>query len=190
MNFFAYLYRMRYIERWSLMRSTVKENVSEHSHSVAILAHALGVVNNRIFSGKVDPDRLAVYALFHETSEVLTGDLPTPIKYYNPEIKSAYKAIEAVACEKMLGMLPAELRPVYEPIVREELDEYEARLLKAADKLDALIKCIDEGKSGNREFSKAERSIRAELSGYGLDEVDYFMEQLLPAFSLTLDEME
>ena len=190
MNFFAYLYRMRSIERWNLMRSTVKENVSEHSHSVAVLAHALGVVNNLVFKGNVDPDRLAVYALFHETSEVMTGDLPTPIKYYNPDIKTAYKAIEAVACEKMLGMLPEELRPAYDPIVRADATEYELRLLKAADKLDALIKCVDEVKCGNREFSKAERSIRTTLEQSELPEVAYFMEKLVPAFSLTLDEME
>ena len=190
MNFFASLYRMRYIERWSLMRSNVKENVSEHSHNVAILAHALGVINNTVFGGDVDADRLAVLALYHETSEVLTGDLPTPIKYYNPEINAAYKGIEAVACDKMLSMLPPELRTAYEPIVREDGSELERKLVKAADKLDALIKCIEEVKCGNKEFVKAKKSIRAALDAYGLKEVDYFIKKLLPAFERTLDEME
>ena len=189
-DFYAYMDRMKYIKRWQLMRSVREENIMEHSQSVAMLAHALAVIKNERFGGKVDVLKTVLYALYHETSEVLTGDLPTPIKYYNPEINAAYKGIEAVACDKMLSMLPPELRTAYEPIVREDGSELERKLVKAADKLDALIKCIEEVKCGNKEFVKAKKSIRAALDAYGLKEVDYFIKKLLPAFERTLDEME
>lgn len=189
-NFFAYLYRMKYIERWSLMRSGVKENVAEHSHNVAMFAHALGVINNVVFAGDADPERLAVAALYHESSEVLTGDLPTPVKYYNPAIRTAYKDIERISCEKLLSMLPEELRAAYRPVVEPELPVYEQKLLKAADKLSALVKCIEEVKCGNREFVRAKETIADAIVGYGLAEAEYFMREVLPSFELTLDELE
>ena len=188
-HFFAYISRMRFIQRWALMRNTAPENVQEHSHQVAVLAHALAVIRNEKFGGRLDPGAVAVAALYHDASEILTGDMPTPIKYDNPAIRSAYKDVEAVASRRLLEMLPPELRPAYEPILLETDGEIR-RVVKAADKLSAYIKCVEELKGGNNEFRKAKESIEADLKGRELPCLDYFMEHFVPAFSLTLDEME
>ena len=188
-HFFAYMARMRFIDRWALMRNSYTENIQEHSHQVAILAHALAVLRNAYFGGQVDTGAVAVAALYHDASEILTGDLPTPIKYYNPDIKHAYKQIESVSCEKLLGLLPEELRESYRPLLHES-DPGVARIVKAADKLSAYIKCVEELKAGNNEFREAAAQTRAALEGYGLPEVVYFLETFLPSFSLTLDELK
>ena len=187
-HFFAYLSRMRFIQRWALMRNTAPENVQEHSHQVAVLAHALAVIRNEKFGGHADPGAVAAAALYHDASEILTGDMPTPIKYDNPAIRKAYKDVEAVAEEKLLHMLPEEFRTVYAPILRP--DGETEQLVKAADKLSAYIKCVEELKAGNNEFREAAAQTRAALEGYGLPEVAYFLETFLPSFSLTLDELK
>ena len=190
-HFFAYMARMKLIKRWSLMKSLCEENIAEHSAQVAQLAHALAVIKNRYFGGTVNAERAALLALYHETAEVLTGDLPTPIKYDNPEILEAYKGLEEVAGEKMLSMLPTELEEIYRPLVLPTEDSYEHTLVKAADKLAALIKCIEEMRSGNREFAKAERTLRAAVEKFEhLEEVKYFCDKLLPSFRRTLDELD
>ena len=188
-SFFAYIFRMRYIARWALMRNTRTENVEEHSYEVAVLAHALAVIGRDVFHKDLDPDKAAVAALFHDAPEIITGDMPTPIKYYNPDIKTAYRQVEAVAQDKLLSMLPGELIPAYEPLVRES-DGQVRRYVKAADKLSAYIKCVEELKAGNTEFKKAAEQTRAALEDMGMEELDYFMEQFLPAFALTLDELQ
>lgn len=188
-SFFAYIFRMRYIARWALMRNTRTENVEEHSYEVAVLAHALAVIGREVFHKDLDPDRVAVAALFHDAPEIITGDMPTPIKYYNPDIKAAYRQVEAVAQDKLLSMLPAELIPAYEPLVRES-DRKAKRYVKAADKLSAYIKCVEELKAGNSEFKKAAEQTLAALRDMELEELDYFMEQFLPTFGLTLDELQ
>ena len=188
-HFFAYISRMRFIQRWALMRNTAPENVQEHSHQAAVLAHALAVIRNQRFGGHVDPGAVAVAALYHDAGEILTGDMPTPIKYHNPAIREAYKDVEAVAEQKLLAMLPEELQPVYGPILTIR-DEETARLVKAADKLSAYIKCVEELKAGNMEFREAAAQTRSALEGYGLPEVDYFLETFLESFSLTLDELK
>ncbi|MGM9618966.1 MAG: 5'-deoxynucleotidase [Oscillospiraceae bacterium] len=187
--FFAYISRMRYIRRWALMRNSLEENIQEHSHMVAVLAHALAVIRNRRFGGSVDVGAVTAAALYHDAGEILTGDMPTPIKYYNPAIRESYKAVERVAEEKLLRMLPEELRADYAPLLT-PTDEEVLTLVKAADKLSAYVKCLEELKCGNREFSKAAEQTLAALRSYGLPEVEYFIEQFLPAFSLTLDELE
>ena len=179
-HFFAYIDRMRYIERWALMRNSVRENIQEHSHQVAVLAHALAVIRNELFGGQVDTGAVAAAALYHDAGEILTGDMPTPIKYFNPEIREAYRKVEEVADEKLLDMLPPELRPV--PEVEE--------LVKAADKLSAHIKCLEELKAGNEEFRQAARQTAQALEGYDMPELQYFREHFLGSFQLTLDEME
>ena len=185
-NFFAYISRMRYIERWSLMRNALPENIQEHSHMVAVIAHALGVIRRDVFHAACDPNACAAAALYHDASEILTGDLPTPIKYYNPEIKNAYKQVEQIACRKLLATLPAELRPAFEPLLTEA--EYRD-IVKAADKLSAYIKCIEERRAGNDEFLSAEKQTRSVLEQNPLPEVRYFMSHFIPAFELTLDEL-
>ena len=188
-NFFAYISRMRYITRWSLMRNSYEENIQEHSHMVAVLAHALAVIRNRYFGGCVDEGAVAVAALYHDASEILTGDLPTPIKYYNPAIRDSYKAIESVAQDKLLGMLPEAMQADFAPVLKEAADGEVAELVKAADKLAAYIKCVEEQKAGNNEFCAAAKQIHQTLSEYPLPEVGFFMEHFLPAFTLTLDEL-
>ncbi|MBP3508701.1 5'-deoxynucleotidase [Oscillibacter sp.] len=188
-HFFAYISRMRFIQRWALMRNTAPENVQEHSHQVAVLAHALAVIRNEKFSGTIDPGAVAVAALYHDASEILTGDMPTPIKYDNPAIQHAYKEVEAVAEKKLLHMLPQELQSVYAPILTHADPEVE-RLVKAADKLSAYIKCVEELKAGNTEFREAAAQTRKALEGYGLPEVDYFLDAFMDSFSLTLDELK
>ena len=188
-SFFAYLSRMRYINRWGLMRNTFQENVQEHSHMVAVLAHTLAVIRRDVLGRPADPGLAAAAALYHDAPEILTGDLPTPIKYYSPDIRDAYKQVEQVSADKLLDMLPAELRGAYEPLVREDYDPDTRALVKAADKLSAYIKCVEELKAGNNEFRQAAEQTLEALKGYGLPEVDYFMERFLPAFGLTLDEL-
>ena len=189
-NFFALIGRMRYIDRWGLMRNTQVENIQEHSHMVAVLAHALAVIDRERFGGRVDPGQAAVAGLYPDASEILTGDLPTPVKYDNPAIKDAYKAVEAVAADKLLSLLPEELRGEFTPYVREELEPGLLSIVKAADKLSAHIKCLEEVKAGNNEFKLAAEQTRRALEGMKLPALDYFMEQFLPAFELTLDELQ
>lgn len=188
-HFFAYISRMRFIQRWALMRNTAPENVQEHSHQTAVLAHALAVIRNEKFGGRVDPGLAAAAALYHDASEILTGDMPTPIKYLNPSIQNAYKDVEAVAERKLLAMLPQELRGAYAPVLT-DVDPEVGRLVKAADKLSAYIKCVEELKAGNTEFREAAAQTRAALEGYGLPEVGYFLETFMASFSLTLDELK
>ena len=188
-HFFAYVSRMRFIQRWALMRNTAPENVQEHSHQVAVLAHALAVIRNEKFGGSIDPGLAAAAALYHDASEILTGDMPTPIKYDNPAIQSAYKDVEAVAERKLLAMLPEELRGAYAPVLT-AVDPEVARLVKAADKLSAYIKCVEELKAGNAEFREAAAQTRKALEGYGLPEAAYFLETFMDSFSLTLDQLK
>lgn len=188
-HFFAYISRMRFIARWALMRNTAPENVQEHSHQVAVLAHALAVIRNEKFGGHVDGGAVAAAALYHDASEILTGDLPTPIKYDNPAIQSAYKNVEAVATDKLLAMLPPELKSAYAPILH-ETDSEVRTLVKAADKLSAYIKCVEEVKAGNNEFRRAADQTLLALNAFSLPEVDYFLDTFLPSFSLTLDELQ
>ena len=188
-RFFAMLSRMRYINRWALMRNTFEENVQEHSHMVAVLAHALALIQRDILGQPADPDRCAAAALFHDAPEILTRDLPTPIKYFNPEIKNAYKQVEAVSCEKLLALLPEELAKSYRPLLTESEPET-AVIVKAADKLSAYIKCIEELKAGNDEFSSAAKQTRQALEDMHLPCLDYFMAHFLESFKLTLDELE
>ncbi len=187
-HFFAYISRMRYIDRWALMRNSQKENVQEHSHMVAVLAHALAVIRRDVFGGTIDPGEAAVAALYHDAPEILTGDLPTPVKYFNPDIQAAYKKVEAVSADKLLGMLPDELRPAYTPYLKEEPGDIHD-LVKAADKLSAYIKCVEELKMGNNEFKQAAEQTLELIKASKLPEVDYFVEHFLPAFELTLDEL-
>lgn len=188
-HFFAYVSRMRFIQRWALMRNTVPENVQEHSHQVAVLAHALAVIRNKNFNGQVDAGAVAAAALYHDASEILTGDMPTPIKYDNPAIRAAYKDVESVAEKKLLGMLPEELREIYAPLLTAVPPETE-QLVKAADKLSAYIKCVEELKAGNAEFREAAVQTRRALESYGLPEVAYFLETFIDSFSMTLDELK
>ena len=188
-HFFAYMNRMRFINRWALMRNSYTENIQEHSHQVAVLAHALAVIRNRCFGGCVDEGTVSVAALYHDAPEILTGDMPTPIKYDNPAIRKAYKDVEAVAESRLVHMLPPELQTVYAPILTPADPETE-KLVKAADKLSAYIKCVEELKAGNLEFREAAAQTRASLEGYGLPEVAYFLDTFMDSFSLTLDELK
>lgn len=188
-SFFAYLSRMRYITRWSLMRNALDENIQEHSHMVAVLAHALGVIRRDVFGVDCDPAEYAAVALYHDSSEILTGDLPTPIKYHSREIREAYAQIEQLACDKLLATLPEELRAAFGDVMTGERARQCRDLVKAADKLSAYIKCIEERKAGNDEFLQAEKQTRAALEESALPEVAYFLEHFIPAFELTLDEL-
>ena len=189
-HFFAYLSRMKFIHRWGLMRNTSVENIQEHSLQVAMIAHALALIRNRLFAGSVDPERVMILAVFHEVSEVITGDLPSPLKYFNPEISGAYSEIEQVARRKLWAMIPQKLQADYRSVLfREEGDAAAWELVKAADKLSAYTKCLEELKAGNQEFAKAKDSIAQEITRLGLPEVDYFMEEFVPSFALALDEL-
>lgn len=188
-QFYALLSRMRYITRWGLMRNTFSENIQEHSHQVAVLAHALALIRRDILGLPAEPERCATAALFHDASEILTGDLPTPIKYYNPEIKQAYKQVERVSADKLLAMLPEQLRASYAPLVHED-DESVLDIVKAADKLSAHIKCIEELKAGNLEFESAAAQTKKSLDAMRLPELDWFMTHCLPSFAKNLDELE
>jgi 5'-deoxynucleotidase len=187
--FFAYIARMRCIGRWGLMRNTYQENIQEHSHMVAVLAHALAVIRREEFGGTIDPGHVAAVALYHDAPEIFTGDLPTPVKYANPTIQAAYKAVEEGAAQRLAEMLPESLRPAFSTVLAETDPEVLA-LVKAADKLSAHIKCLEELKAGNREFQSAAQQTLAALESYHLPELDYFMKHFLPSFSLTLDELE
>ena len=188
-EFYALMGRMRYITRWGLMRNTFSENVQEHSHQVAVLAHALALIRRDILGlPGADPDRCAVAALYHDASEILTGDLPTPIKYYNPDIKDAYKQVERIAGERLLDMLPQQLRSSYAHLVLEE-DESVMPTVKAADKLSAYIKCLEEQKAGNTEFDSAAWQTRKALEAMKLPELDWFLKECLVPFTLNLDQM-
>ncbi len=188
-EFYALMSRMRYITRWGLMRNTCSENIQEHSHQVAVLAHALALIRREILHlDGPDPDRCAVAALYHDASEILTGDLPTPIKYYNPEIRNAYKRVERIYGERLLDMLPPQLRHCYEHDVLED-DETVNPIVKAADRLSAYIKCVEEQKTGNTEFDSAARQIMASMKELHRPELDWFIDECLDAFSKNLDEL-
>ena len=188
-EFYALMGRMRYITRWGLMRNSFSENIQEHSHQVAVLAHALALIRRDILKLPTpDPDKCAVAALYHDASEILTGDLPTPIKYYNPEIKDAYKQVERIAGNRLLDMLPQELRASYEHYVLEDDRELEP-FVKAADKLSAHIKCLEEQKAGNTEFDSAARQTWDAMKAMERAELDWFLDHCLPAFALNIDQL-
>jgi 5'-deoxynucleotidase len=189
-HFFAYLSRMKYILRWGLMRNTQPENIQEHSLQVAMIAHALALMENKYENGHVNADRVMSLAVYHEVGEVITGDLATPIKYYNPEIKTAYKKIEQVACHKLLHMLPEDMREEYDTLVTGHgRDAREWQLVKAADRICAYLKCVEELKAGNMEFEKAKESTEKSLFAMHDPVVDRFVREYVPSFSLTLDEL-
>ena len=188
-DFFAFLSRMRYISRWGLMRNTVPENIQEHSLDVAIIAHALVMIRNTYYGGSLDPSRAAMYGIFHDASEIFTGDMPTPVKHFNPDFKRSFHQLEDTARRKLLDMLPPELAREYEPLFFFDDQEEYASLVKAADKIAALTKCIEEGKSGNNEFRRAETEHFEQLSASAQPEVLYFLEKLLPGYRLSLDEL-
>ncbi len=188
-EFYALLGRMRYITRWGLMRNTYSENIQEHSHQVAVLAHALALIRREILQlPGPDPDKCAVAALYHDASETLTGDLPTPIKYYNPDIMASYKQVERVAAQRLLDMLPPELVKSYEHLILED-DAEVLPIVKAADKLSAYIKCVEEQKAGNTEFDTAAIQTRNSLEETQLPELQWFMSHCLDAFSLNIDQL-
>ena len=186
-SFYALVSRMKNISRWSLMRNSSRENVQEHSHMVAVIAHALAVIRRDVYGIPCDPGACAAAALFHDASEIFTGDMPTPVKYFNPEIMSAYKQVESLASQKLLSTLPEELRPSYAPLL--ETDGDVRRIVKAADKLSAYIKCLEEQKAGNDEFRFAASQTLEKLRALAMPEADYFIENFIPAFELTLDEL-
>ncbi len=189
-GFFAMMSRMKLIERWALMRNTISENISEHSLEVSILAHALAVISKERLGNDLNVEKVALIGLYHDATEIITGDMPTPIKYYNADIQDAFKAIEEAAAERLLKMLPMDIRKSYESIfLIQEEEQYLWKLVKAADKLSALIKCIEERKAGNTEFLSAEKSISEILVSMNLKEVAIFMKEFLPAYHMTLDEL-
>lgn len=188
-NFFAMLSRMKYINRWGLMRNTINENIAEHSLDTAIIAHGLAVISNTYFKGRVDAERVAVLAMFHDTTEIITGDLPTPIKYFAPEIKVAYKNVEAAAGKQLLSAMPREMRYSYDSLLLPKEEEKALwRFVKAADKISAYIKCVEEKRMGNTDFEQAEEATLKAVKDMNMQEVDYFLENFMPAYSLTLDE--
>ena len=188
-HFFAMMSRMKYINRWGLMRNTFNENICEHSLEVAMIAHALGVINNVFFGGHINAERLALMGMYHDSTEIITGDMPTPIKYYSPQIRDAYKDVEVIAKEQLLSGLPEAMREVYSSILADTEQEKELwRNVKAAEKLSAYIKCIEEPHMGNRDFEKAGESIRQIIDDMHMPEADYFMVNFLPAYMLTLDD--
>jgi len=190
-HFFAYLSRMKFIRRWGLMHNTYPENIQEHSLRVAMVAHALAVIRNRLFAGNVSGERTALLALYHDAGEVLTGDLPAPVKYFNPEIKNAYKEIETAAARRLLNMIPESLKADYQGLFfAEEADRKPRELVKAADKLCAYLKCLEEIGAGNQEFAKAEKALRASVEELDLPEVRYFLDTFVPSFRLTVDELD
>ena len=186
-HYYAMLFRMKYINRWALMRNNRTENLSEHSLEVAFIAHSLAVIENRRFGGDFNAERVALLAMFHDTPEIITGDLPTPIKYYNRDIKNAYKEIEQNAINKLISMIPEDLRQDFLSIYNDD-DEKLKAIVKAADKISALIKCVDEISTGNKEFEVAEKSTRKIVEEISLPSVKVFLNEFLPSFSLSLDE--
>ncbi len=190
-HFYAFLSRMKYINRWGLMRNTYTENIQEHSLQVAIIAHGLAVIRNTYFNGEINPERVAILAMFHDCNEIITGDMPTPIKYYNPQISKIYKDIEDISKEKIISMLPEEMADEYYSLFFKNPDDVECwRLVKAADRIAAYIKCIEEVKAGNNEFKKASEMILATIKEIDLQEVEYFMDKFMPSFNLSLDEID
>lgn len=188
-DFYAMMSRMKYITRWGLMRNTIRENISEHSLEVAMLAHSLGVINNVVFKGSINPERLAVLGIYHDVTEIITGDMPTPVKYYDPKIRNAYRDIEIGAKNELLKGMPNELRDVYDKLLVESPEEEtEWKYVKAADKLSAYIKCIEEKNMGNTDFLQAEKSIRNTLDDMELPEVRYFLDNFMEAYDKTIDE--
>jgi 5'-deoxynucleotidase len=189
-HFFAYLSRMKLIQRWALMQNIHSENVQEHSLQVAIVAHALAVIGNRYFNRNINSERLALLGIFHDASEVFTGDMPTPAKYFSPEIRDAYKKMEHEACKKLLSFLPADLRGDYESLIHpQKVDAELWQLIKAADTICAYLKCLEEIAVGNREFNRAKITIEEKIRSFAMEEVNYFMRYFSPSFSLTLDEL-
>lgn len=188
-HFFAMHSRMKYINRWALMRNTVSENISEHSNDVAVIAHALAVINNVRFGGNLSPERAAFLGLYHDMTEIITGDMPTPVKYYSDDMREAFKEVEDKAGRHLLSMLPDDMVKYYESaFFKAEEDEYLWKIVKAADKISALIKCIEEKNAGNNEFGKALESTKQSLDKMGMPEVDAFLQEFLPSFYLSLDE--
>lgn len=189
-HFFAHLARMKLIQRWPLMRSISKENISEHSLQVAFVAHALAIIKNKKFGGNTNPERIAILGMYHDTSEVLTGDLPTPVKYYNPAIAKEYKIIEAAAEQKLLSMLPEEFQEDFAPfLVSSKANEEDARIVKQADSLCAYLKCLEELSAGNHEYEKAKKRLEGTLKERETPEMRYFLETFSESFKLSLDEI-
>lgn len=194
-HFFAYMYRLKYIERWSLMRNTTKENVAEHTFHVAILAHMLCEIGNHVFNQTYNADRAVTIALFHDATEVFTGDIPTPVKHHNPKMLASFREIEAMAAERLLSMVPASLKPAYEPLLgklTQAPDEHDKQLhhiVKAADLLDAYLKCLSELSAGNREFLVAKGQTELALAKLEMPEVEWFLTHLAPSLGKTLDEL-
>lgn len=189
-TFFAMLARMKYINRWALMRNSYEENISEHSLEVAMLAHALAVIGKKRLQKEYDVERIVMLAMYHDCTEIITGDMPTPIKYENPQIQSAYKQIEREAAFRLLNMLPEDLRTEYEPLFVERPEDVRERVIvKAADKLSALIKCIEEVKAGNQEFQRAKETIETAMCQMECEEADIFCREFLPEYYKTLDEL-
>lgn len=188
-HFFAFLSRMKHITRWGLMRNTNMENIQEHSLQVSMIAHALAVIRNTFFNGTINPDRVAVLAIYHDSNETLTGDLPTPIKYSNPSIQKAYKDLEDISKDRLLTMLPDELKSTWKDILFYDETSEEGKIVKAADRLSAYIKCLEEEKAGNSEFKNAAEATLEKIIAMNMPEVEYFMEYFIPGFKLTLDEL-
>ena len=189
-SFFAMLSRMKYINRWGLMRNVRSENISEHSLETALIAHALAIIGNKRLGKNFDPERAATLAIFHDVTEIITGDLPTPVKYHSPEIRKAYGEVEKLAAERLVDMLPEDMQEDYAKLLADhDEDEVYAPIIKAADKISAVIKCMEEKNSGNHEFTRAEETLRDAVKKLQLPEADIFMEEFLPAFALTLDEL-
>ncbi len=189
-HFFAHLARMKLIQRWPLMRSVAKENVSEHSLQVAFVAHALALIKNKKFGGALNPERIAILAMYHDSSEVLTGDLPTPVKYYNAEIAKEYKKIEAAAEQKLLSMLPPEFQADFAPfLLAHEANPDDASIVKQADCICAYLKCLEELSAGNHEYALAKKRLDVTLKDRWSEEMDYFLHTFAPSFELSLDEI-
>lgn len=193
-HFFAYINRLRWIKRWSLMRNAIDEDVAVHSWEVATIAHALGIIHNQLNNlqgdERLDANKLATVALYHDATEVITGDMPTPVKYHSESMKQAYKGVERQAQEELLALLPEAMRAAFaEILIEHELPERYQRLLKAADRLSALLKCRAELRAGNREFEHAEKEIYARLAQSQLPEVDYFLKTFAPGYDMTLDHL-
>ncbi len=191
-HFYAMMSRMKYINRWGLMNNTKNENISEHSQQVAIIAHCLVLIHNKRFGGSLDADRVVVLAIFHDATEIITGDMPTPIKYYNPDIIEAYKRIEDIAADRLVSLLPDDFKADFEKIIKinDETDTELKKYVKAADKFSALIKCIDEIRMGNDEFAKAKESIETIIHDMNMPEAEVFEKEFLPSFYLPLDEQD
>ncbi|GAA5645335.1 5'-deoxynucleotidase [Vibrio proteolyticus] len=189
-HFFAHLARMKLIQRWPLMRSVSSENISEHSLQVAFVAHMLALIKNKKFGGTLNPERIALLGMYHDTSEVLTGDLPTPVKYYNPDIAKEYKKIEAAAEHRLLSMLPDEFRDDFAPyLISTEANPQEAAIVKQADTICAYLKCLEELSAGNHEYALAKKRLDVTLHQRRSDEMDYFLNTFAPSFELSLDEI-